>query len=244
VGYYYPAKYAQAPVVILMHWAGGDQRDYCLLAPWLQNRLDEAPAEMPGCAEAPAAFTWGGPTSWWDPTWFPPLPVEASLAVLTFDFRDFGESEAGMGSRGEWAQDALVAFQTAANLEGVDNTRMVAAGASIGADGAADGCLLYNQTAGSGCLGGFSISPGNYLEMPYPEVVTSLDTADPSIPAWCLAGEYDTASFEACNAAAGDSYRSQVYLGREEHGMKLVDPRFEPTVLDLLLAFLALTLEL
>jgi pimeloyl-ACP methyl ester carboxylesterase len=244
VGYYYPSKYAHAPVVILMHWAGGDQRDYCVLAPWLQNRQDEAPVEMPGCAEAPAAFTWGGPTAWWDPTWFPPMPEGSSLAVFTFDFRDFGESEAGMAARSEWAQDALAAIQTASNLDGVDPTHMVAAGASIGADGAVDGCLLYNQASGGGCLGGFSLSPGDYLEMSYPEVVTSLDTSDPAVPAWCLAGEYDTPAMEACQAASGDAYFSQIYLGREEHGMKLVDPRFEPTALDILLEFLGLTLGL
>lgn len=28
VGYYYPSKYADAPIVILMHWAGGDLCDW------------------------------------------------------------------------------------------------------------------------------------------------------------------------------------------------------------------------
>jgi hypothetical protein len=232
-------------VVILMHWAGGNQRDYCVLAPWLQNRLDEAPAEMPGCTEAPSAFQWGGPTPWWDPSWFPLMPDGSSLAVFTFDFRDFGESETGMAARSEWAQDALAAFHTAATLQGVDLSRMVAVGASIGADGAVDGCLLYNQAAGGeGCLGGFSLSPGDYLEMSYPEVVASLDTSDPAVPSWCLAGEYDAPALQACQAASGDSYFSQIYLGREEHGMKLVDPRFEPTALELLLEFLVLMLGL
>ncbi|MCJ7703584.1 MAG: hypothetical protein MUO62_18530 [Anaerolineales bacterium] len=114
VGYYYPAKYASAPVIVLMHWARGDQRDWCQIAPWLQNRKAEAPAEMPGCGALSAS------ASWWDPSWFPLLPEEASFAVFTFDFRDFGESEAGMSSRQEWAWDAQAAFATAAGLEGVD----------------------------------------------------------------------------------------------------------------------------
>jgi len=244
VGYYFPSKYAQAPVIVLMHWAGGNQRDWCVIAPWLQNRLDESPVEMPGCADAPATFQWGGPTYWWDPTWFPPMPMDASFATFTFDFRDFGESETGMGSRSELAQDALSAFMTVSNLEGVDNNAMVSMGASIGSDGAADGCSLYNQDAGGGCLGAYSLSPGNYLDMPFVDVVNDLDTSDPSVPVWCLAAENDDPSYMTCTGASGEHYRSQLYMGREEHGMKLVDPNFDPNPLDFFLEFLALFFDI
>lgn len=40
VGYYYPAAVDPAPVVVLMHWAGGNQTDwlYVGMVAWLQNR--------------------------------------------------------------------------------------------------------------------------------------------------------------------------------------------------------------
>ncbi len=44
VGYYYPAAVNPAPAVILMHWAGGDERDWLAIAPWLQNRPQELAA--------------------------------------------------------------------------------------------------------------------------------------------------------------------------------------------------------
>lgn len=38
VGMLYPAATMDAPMVVLMHWAPGDQRDWAAIAPWLQNR--------------------------------------------------------------------------------------------------------------------------------------------------------------------------------------------------------------
>ncbi len=111
VGYYYASKYANSPIVVLMHWAGGDQRDWCRIAPWLQNRLDENPAEMEGCPEPP------GTLPQWDPTWFPPMPEDASLSVFTFDFRDYGESDKGLGTSSNWTLDAKAAYLTAAGVE-------------------------------------------------------------------------------------------------------------------------------
>jgi hypothetical protein len=151
VGYYYPSLYADASVVVLMHWAGGNQLDWCVIAPWLQNRQVESPAEMPGCANAPAGFSWGGPALWWDSSWFPQMPGDVSYAVFTFDFRDYGESQAGRGSSIDLTKDALAALITASGLGGIDPMRIVTAGASIGSDGAPDGCLLFNQSVGGGC---------------------------------------------------------------------------------------------
>ena len=37
-GIYYPAAFLDAPLVILMHWAPGDQYDMAEIAYWLQNR--------------------------------------------------------------------------------------------------------------------------------------------------------------------------------------------------------------
>jgi hypothetical protein len=240
VGYYYPSKFADFPVIILMHWAVGNQLDWCVIAPWLQNRLDEEPAEIPGCADAPESIFINIQTPWWDPTWFPSVPEAASFAVFTFDFRDFGESQAWRTSSGDWAKDAQAAFETASKLEGVDPTRMVSMGASIGSDGAPDGCYLFNQAVGGGCLGAFSLSPGSYLDMDYAEVIENLDSSDPPVPVWCLAAEFDGPSPVTCTGASGNEYRVLIYEGRDEHGMIMVDPDFDPNPLDLFLEFLSL----
>jgi len=242
VGYYYPSVYADAPVLVLMHWAGGNQRDWCVIAPWLQNRLDESSSEMPGCSDAPAGFTWGGPALWWDSSWFPQMPEEVSYAVFTFDFRDYGESQPGRGASLELTKDALAALVTASGLDGIDPMRIVTAGASIGSDGAPDGCLLFNQSTGGGCLGALSLSPGSYLDMPYKDVVAGLDSLEPAVPVWCLAAEFDGPSPGTCNSATGDKYRIQIYEGMDEHGMMLVDPQFDPDPLTLLLEFLSETI--
>jgi len=234
VGYYYPSKYADAPIVILIHWAGGDLTDWCKVAPWLQNRADENPSEPERCANAGADLPAGVPTPWLDPSWFPAMNPEASLAVFAFDLRDYGESEAG-GAGPNWAKDAKAAFATAAGLEGVDAGRMASIGASIGADGAADGCLLYNQEAGGGCVGALSLSPGNYLGMKYSTVVADLAP----VLVWCLAAENDGESAPTCRSASGEHYRSQIYPGNP-HGMLLIAPDFDPLPMALIQEFLEL----
>lgn len=157
MGYYYPSKYADAPVMILMHWAGGDLCDWSAMSPWLQNRADENPPQIERCVGSSGASLAGI---------FPLTADGASVAVFAFDFCNYGESEKGPGSRKDLTLDALAAFETAAAFAGVDPSRMAAIGASIGADGAADGCLLYNQKAGGGCVGNLALSSGNYLNMP------------------------------------------------------------------------------
>lgn len=233
VGYYYPSKYADAPLMILMHWAGGDLCDWKALAPWMQNRADESPAALERCKNSPTRFL--PDTYWLDLAQLPAIPIETSIAVFAFDFRDYGESEAGMKSRGDWAKDALAAFETAATFEGIDPTRIAAMGASIGADGAPDGCLLYNQKAGGGCAGALSLSPGSYLNMNYAEVVTKLAET----PAWCLAADGDSEAAPTCKSASGENYFSQIYAG-VYHGMTLLRPELEPLPMDLIQDFMEL----
>jgi len=108
--------------------------------------------------------------------------------------------------------------------------------ARIGADGAPDGCVLYNQEAGSGCVGAFSLSPGNYLGMDFAAVVRDLA----STPVWCLAGELDSGSAPVCDGASGERYRSVVYPGIDLHGMRLITPDLEPQPLILTQDFLEL----
>jgi hypothetical protein len=162
------------------------------------------------------------------------MAPEASIAVFAFDFRGYGESEAGKGFE-NLAKDAQAAFKAAAGLEGVDPNRMAALGASIGADGAPDGCQLHNQETGGGCVGALSLSPGDYLGMQYSTVVNDLDP----IPVWCLAGELDP-STKTCESASGESYRSVIYPGTREHGMTLIMPEFDPQPLVLIQEFIEL----
>jgi dienelactone hydrolase len=115
-------------------------------------------------------------------------------------------------------------------LEGVDPTRIVTVGASIGADGAVDAC-------GDGCLGAISLSPGGYLNIPYPEAVELLRTDQPPKPVLCLAAERDIDSFNACKSAQGGHYTSVLYPGAA-HGLSLINPESDPETLDLILNFL------
>jgi dienelactone hydrolase len=219
-GTYYPAATNPAPVVVLMHWAPGDQNDWRAVAGWLQNR---------GGDYAPA----GAGDPWLDPTWFPTLAEGFSVAVFTFTFRGCEGGCDGFAPQG-WLLDAQAAMAQAAQLPGVDPERMVAVGASIGADGAADACQ-------AGCLGALSLSPGGYLDVPYAEAVDRLGE-QPAKPAWCLAAEGDAPSAEACRAAAGEHYRMEIYPG-QAHGVQLIAPEMDPGTLELLLDFLGLTLD-
>jgi len=217
VGTYYPAAVNPAPVVVLMHWAPGDERDWAAIARWLQNRGLPLPVDTPQ----------GQP--WLDPSWFPSMPHYLSFAVFTFTFRGC-EGGCQRFTRDAWLLDARAAVQTARELEGVDPERLVTIGASIGADGAVDAC-------DAGCLGAFSLSPGAYLNVPYDEAVAAMEALEPPRPAWCLAGEMDSASASACRSASGTRYRATIYSGAE-HGMLLIQPEMDPNPMALILEFL------
>lgn len=261
VGYYYPSKYANSPVVVLMHWAGGDQRDWCRIAPWLQNRLDENPAELEGCPEPP------GPVPYWDPSWFPPVPEDSSLAVFIFDFRGWGESDSG-GSGHVWTLDAVAAYQTAAAMEAQLSEQasestgvkvaainfvpslededvygmVVGGGGSIGADAVATGCKLVNEAVGllMRCLGAYSWSPGSYNDNVYAEDVQALRESDPPVPVYCLAGELDGDSASTCNSAEEYLEVNQIYPGSSDHGPLLIRPEYDDLIQ--FLEFLELTI--
>ncbi len=227
VGYYYPSRFADAHIIVLAHWAGGNQRDWVEIAMWLQNRRDEV-TEYP----QPTDDTSLGP--WLDPSWFPPMPADVSFAVFTFDFRGFGESASGAWE--DMLQDAQAAFETAAEMEGIDPQRMAGIGASIGADGAPGGCLLYNQTQGGGCLGAMALSPGNYL-VDFASVVEQLEALDPQAEVWCLADKEDEAAYTTCKPISGDLYQFYVFQNAG-HGMMLIRPKVEPQPLVLIQQFL------
>lgn len=194
VGYYYPASVPNAPVVVLMHWAGGDQTDWLNngMIDWLQNRGGSG-----GIKQSPTSQS----------SIFPPMPEGVSFAVFTFDFRGFGESS-GSFSSSTGLLDAQAAYKTAAMLEGVDPTHMAGIGSSIGADGVVDACA-------EGCLGALSLSPGSYLKVPYVEAVKTVD--DEGTPVTCVASNGDATSANTCKDAAGENYQSILYAGNA-HG--------------------------
>jgi hypothetical protein len=128
----------------------------------------------------------------------------------------------------------MAAVDTAKTLTGVDPTRLVTVGASIGADAATDAC-------GEGCQGALALSPGGYQNVPFAEAVGALDGGDPPRPVWCLATAGDADSAEACRSAEGDLYRSILYPG-SDHGMALIQPGKNPDTLGILFEFLELAL--
>jgi len=197
VGYYYPASVPNAPVVVLMHWAGGDQTDWQNngMIDWLQNRGGSGGMQSPSQQSSI----------------YPVMPEGISFAVFTFDFRGFGESS-GSFSRDGGLLDAKAAYKFAKTLEGVDAERMAGIGSSIGSDGVVDGCA-------EGCLGALSLSPGSYLTLTYSDEVKRLD--DEKKPVTCIASESDGASFSTCNSAAGNYYKTVIYPG-SDHGDELL----------------------
>ncbi len=226
-GIYYPAAVNPAPVVVLMHWVNSDQYDWMQIALWLQNRgvtsdLDE-----------------GYYGEWHDPGWFPQMPAGRSYAVFTFTFRGCE----GMGgcmriNEAGWLEDAKTAMQFAATLPGVDPTKMAAIGASIGADGAVDGCAWLNdQMTGPVCLGALSLSPGDYLTLAYSAMVESMESDVPPATAWCFYAVQDVPARNDCVGASGTRYQLFEYPGNA-HGMMLLVSDLDPLPMQRIIDFL------
>ncbi len=224
-GMLYPAASLEAPLVVLMHWAPGDQTDWAAIAPWLQNR--DFPPQIPD-----------NPPPWLMPDWFPEVPAGFSSHVFTFTYRGC-EGGCQAFDRQGWLLDTEAAMDHLQTLEEVTFSQVITIGASTGADGAPYGCYYHNENGGS-CQGALSLSPGGYLTRPYPEEVKNLGMSEPPTPAWCLYSTDDAQSASACENASGDHYRPVSYPGNI-HGMPLVVPDTDPNPLDLILEFLNLT---
>ena len=215
-GMYFPGEVNPSPIVVLMHWAPGDMNEWWEIAYWLQNR------GMSGSSDL------AGTEPWLDATWFPALEPDESYGVFIFTFR--GCHGGCKQFSNDWLLDARAAMQTASQLEGADPSRIVAAGASIGADGAADACT-------GACLGSFSISPGNYLNVPYSQAVIDLSEKQPPASAVCLTAEQDRDSYATCSTVVQGNYTFQTYPG-SDHGLSLIDEEMQPNPLELLRDFL------
>lgn len=129
VGYYYPAQAPNSPVVVLMHWAPGDQTDWTKI-----NMIDWLTGTNPGS--------------------FASEFLPDSYAAFTFDFRGYGESGGEFNPAG-WLMDAKAAYETAQTLPGVDPMKIVGLGSSIGADAVVDACGDICKGAFSLSSGGY-----------------------------------------------------------------------------------------
>jgi hypothetical protein len=229
-GVYYPAAVNPAPLVVLMHWAGGDKSDWYEVAPWLQNRGLTNPFPNPGTED------------WWDPTWFPAVPAEASYGVFIFSLRGCLPTPDGctVWTPAEWLLDIQAAMLTSAALEGVDEGRIVTIGSSVGADGAPDGCAWLNEQQPGSCQGALSLSPGNYLDNPYPQVVGTLGRNQPPVAAWCLADQNEFSLCQSAEGSANPAYRDLMILDGQ-HGTMLLRTGLEPLPMQVILDFLAET---
>ncbi len=235
VGTYYPPFTCGVPVVILMHQFGEDRSIWADLARWMQNRSEGSAAAFKGLAAPVAQYCW-----------FPPMPENLTFAVFTFDFRGHGESAAGEGSGIDPAgflMDARAALDTAKGLSGVDPNRVITGGGSIGADAAADSCIVLdgflvaeNQSS-QNCIGVISFSPGDFLGVSYPDVVETLMNHPHDPVVYCLAAEADGVSPQACNSAGGDDYTATIYPGTD-HAIALLSPDRSPDIGELILDFL------
>jgi hypothetical protein len=176
------------------------------------------------------------------------MPAEMSFGVFVFDFECFGGSSCEIRDFA-WLQDALAAMKLASHLEGANPNAIMTVGASIGADGALDGCYMFNLAVLQGeahgqCVGAFSMSPGNHLThtFTYAEAVPELTGLRFTV--YCLTSAADGPSHRMCTQPQVETYASYIFSGRA-HGMNLLTPDLAPSepatdanALELLLQFL------
>lgn len=213
-GWYFPAEQTSAPIVVLMHWAGGNHWDWDVIARWLQNRDNQ----VPGVAG----------TLWSDPYWFPPIPDDASFAVLTFNYASVPMDPSHSGIVDHFPS-SLAAVTFASQLDGVDPYRILTIGASIGADSAPEACYLFNGAVAAGeeigqCVGALSFSPAS--EDLYADAARQLLEQDALV--YCFGAIGDTQAERGCRQPSHENYRSFIYTGGA-HGYYLIDPTLFPT---------------
>ena len=225
-GRFYPSKNSFAPLIMLYHWAPGDQYDWRVIASWLQNR---------GLVDDTTVGTESVP--WLDISWFPVIPESESYNVFTYTFRNC-KGDCSSFEREKWYEDVKGAVDFAVGIEGIDTKKIIMIGASIGSDGAVDGCAYLHQISPGSCLGAFSISPGNYLTIDFAEKVQELQT----IPVWCLYAETDVESAQICEDLDLENFSQFSYpasmIYANGHGMNLIEKNQDPNPLSLMIQFL------
>ena len=224
-GLYFPGAHNPSPMLVLMHWVGGDMSDWYEIAYWIQNRGGKSPEKV----DLP----------WRDSSWFPVQESDDSWGVFIFTFRDCegGCKQMSTAILKNWLKDAKAAVFKAHELEGVDPNMIITAGASIGADAAVDACYLLNEKFSGACRGAFPISPGSYLTLPFGDMVKKLGSLKPATSVKCLYSEQDEESAKVAKPLKEKNYIKLEYAGKR-HGMSLIGPKVKPVVLSELKGFL------
>lgn len=221
-GLYYPADDNPAPLIVLVHWARGDQTEWQEVAVWLQGR---------GGAEPVTDYN----DSWKSSVWFPERTLGMPIGIFTFNLREC-EGECLDYIPEEWLIDIQAAMEAAAALQGVDRGQILTGGASIGADGAVYGCSWLNQTDLGDCKGSFLLSPLSLLTLPFEEIAGDLLESDPPRLVYCLFGLRDDASVETCSELLGLTNQDYGYI--DYHGFELIQTERKPHALNVLQEFI------
>jgi len=233
MGYYYPsASDKPGPLVVLMHWVVGDMSDWYEIAPWLQNRGLINPFK------SPSKF------GWLNPTWFPTISPDQSFGVFIFTFRDCAPFPVGCKGfdKAGWILDAQAAMEKAAELEGVDATRIAAIGSSIGADAVVDACAWVNAQQPGACRGALSLSPCNCLKNSYYENVKKLGELPEPPAVWCFADEKEIFQCQLAGKIGNPSFKISEFPGGG-HGNSLLNQNVEPSAMQGILDFLSTALK-
>ena len=223
-GLYFPASQDPAPILVLLPWSRGNQSEWEEIAYWLQGR--GLFVREPNYAR-----------TWKSSNWYPERTLEMPLGIFTFDFRSC-EAEDGCQAYlpAEWLLDAQAALLTASQLQGVDPDRILAAGASIGADGAVDACAWMNSSGSGTCLGGFALSPSSSLTIDFRTAVETIAAQETPGIVYCLYGSLDDAARETCGIDAAIRSINLGYI--ENHGLELITFTRSPDTLDYLQEFI------
>jgi hypothetical protein len=228
-GMYYPSRYMDSPVVVLMHQANMNMHQWDAIAPWLQNA-----GEGQAAVSAYHAGKLVVVVPWQDSSWFPVLDDDFSVSVFTFTFRGCDNGCSRFEPQG-WVLDATAALEKAASMPEVDASRVIPVGTSIGADGAVDGCISLDEGSLVNCLDSFSLSPGSYLEIPYDYAVETAIQAGRNQN--CFATEGDTPSASTCRSVEMEGFYASVEEG-SEHGIEMINPDHEVNILEILRDYL------
>ncbi len=221
-GIYYPASENPAPLIVLVHWAEGDQAEWRHIATWIQNR---------GSFIRETDYN----HSWLSSDWFPENQTQDPIGIFAITLRECsGHCQAYLPT--EWLLDMEAAMRTAAHLQGAEREQILTAGASIGADAALYGCVWLNQEGEGSCRGTFSLSPGSLLTIPFDDLVEQIISDDPEAYIYCLYGLRDDASLETCGELQGIIGIDYGYI--ENHGLELIQPGQSQDPLLLLLEFI------
>jgi hypothetical protein len=218
-GWYYPGEENPSPVLVLMHWARGDQQEWSPIARWIQGR---------GMLVREPDYN----RSWKSSDQYPERDLDLPLGVFTFNFRGCDEGCQSYQPAG-WLLDAQAAVQTAAELQGVDPNLILTAGASIGADGAVDSCAWLNRSGLGTCQGSFALSPASLLTEPFQ---TRAEELVPGYPVYCLYSLRDDASVDTCESNLDLIAVNYGYT--EDHGLELIKQGQNPDPLVLLQDFI------